>query len=80
MKDREVVQKLKTAFTAALPAFPEAVFEQCSERQKGAVTEMTENKNRSGKIRAAIIAAALAAYYEAAPQKCDFVVRRIRRL
>ena len=61
MKDREVVQKLKTAFTAALPAFPEAVFEQCSERQKGAVTEMTENKNRSGKIRAAVIAAALAA-------------------
>lgn len=28
----------------------------------------------------AVIAAALAAYYEAAPQKCDFVVRRIRRL
>lgn len=28
----------------------------------------------------AVIAAALAAYYEAAPQKCDFVVRRIKRL
>lgn len=28
----------------------------------------------------AAISAALAAYYEAAPQKCDFVVRRIKRL
>ncbi len=28
----------------------------------------------------AAIAAALAAYYEEAPQKCDFVVRRIKRL
>ena len=28
----------------------------------------------------AVIAAALMAYYEAAPGKCDFVVRRIKRL
>lgn len=28
----------------------------------------------------AVISAAIAAYYEAAPQKCDFVVRRIKRL
>ena len=28
----------------------------------------------------AVIAAAIAAYYDAAPQKCDFVVRRIKRL
>ncbi len=28
----------------------------------------------------AVITAALAAYYEEAPQKCDFIVRRIKRL
>lgn len=28
----------------------------------------------------AVISAAIAAYYSAAPQKCDFVVRRIKRL
>ena len=49
-------------------------------RQSAVATEPMNAEEGIPPETVAVIAAALAAYYEAAPQKCDFVVRRIKRL
>ena len=51
-----------------------------AEERQSAVSSMPEAEEGIPPETIAVIAAALAAYYEAAPQKCDFVVRRIKRL
>ena len=58
MKNREVEEKIRTAFHHAVPDVLESVLSDCRE-QKGTVIALTENKRKSWIKAAAGIAAAL---------------------
>lgn len=58
MTDREIELKLQAAFSKTIPAFPEAVLDQCSE-QKGTVTDMKTDRHLSKALKIALIAATL---------------------
>ena len=58
MSEFNIEQRLKEAFEKTVPAFPESVLEQCSER-KGTVTDMTGRRKTGRALKIALIAAAL---------------------
>ena len=58
MANKDIEQKIKSAFSKSVPDILDSVLQQCSE-QKGTVIEMTENKKKKGLIyKIAAIAAA----------------------
>ena len=47
MANKDIEQKIKSAFSKSVPDILDSVLQQCSE-QKGTVIEMTENKKKKG--------------------------------
>lgn len=58
MTDRDIENRIRSAFDNIVPNVLDSVLEQCSE-QKGRVISMTENKKRIPIVKIAVIAAAI---------------------
>ena len=75
MANKDIEQKIKSAFSKSVPDILDSVLQQCSE-QKGTVIEMTENKKKKGLIyKIAAIAAAFVVLFggtsTALKQRCS---------
>ncbi len=68
-----------TLFGAAMKRAGEHKNKRGEATRESAVGELPAVEEGISPETVAVITAAIAAYYEAAPQKCDFVVRRIKR-